>query len=99
MSEVKEVTAIVSNPVSSGDTGRATIGFYVVEDGLLTMTDGEGRPVRPGRTGQLICHRLKAGEDERTIARRLTLRIYDIVQGQDRGSFNRKIEYDEHWMA
>jgi hypothetical protein len=25
--------------------GRATIGFYVLEGDVLTMTDGEGKPV------------------------------------------------------
>ena len=46
MPEVRCVVAVVSNPITEDDPGRATYGYYILEDGLLTMTDGNGAPVR-----------------------------------------------------
>ena len=63
MPDVKQVTAIVSNPspLDPSDTGRVTVGYYIMEDDLLTMTDGDGKPFR-GRSGEKVTHKLQAGE-------------------------------------
>ena len=62
MSEVQNVTAIISNPSPHDptDMGRATVGDYVVEGNLLTMTYGDGKPFH-GKSGEKITHRLQAG--------------------------------------
>ena len=53
MPDVHQVTAIIANPDprDPSDMGRVTIGYYVLDGSLLTMTDGEGTPVR-GRSGE-----------------------------------------------
>jgi hypothetical protein len=33
--------------MAPSDMGRVTIGYCVLDDGVLTMTDGEGKPWRP----------------------------------------------------
>ena len=58
MREIKQVAASLSNRSTSQPAGRVTVGYYVLEDGLLTMTDGEGEPIR-GRDGLKITHKLQ----------------------------------------
>jgi hypothetical protein len=93
MCEIKQVTAIVSNPLGldPNDHGRMTIGFYFVEDGLLTMTDGNGKPMR-GAGGEKITHKLQAGDEADVIAKRLTMRIYRWLTGNDNGFMARPPE-------
>jgi hypothetical protein len=62
-----------------------------VEDGVLTMTEGEGAPFR-ARGGEKITHRLQRGEDTVPIAKRLTLRIRRSVCGNMDG-FHRVLSY------
>jgi hypothetical protein len=95
MPDVKQVIAIVSNPISTNpnDHGRVTIGYYVLQDGLLTMTDGEGAAVR-GRAGEKITHKMRPGDDAGTIARRLTLQIHRMARGESGpAGFNRPLSY------
>ena len=54
--------------------GRATIGCYVVEGHLLTITYGDGKPFH-GRSGEKITLRLQAGDDPTVIAKRLRCRF------------------------
>jgi hypothetical protein len=94
MPEVHQVTVIISNPTREGDTGRVTIGYYTVSDGVLTMTDGEGAPVRRRGSGELYKHKLEAGEGVGAIARRLTLSIFRSNTGRDgMAGFNRPLRY------
>jgi hypothetical protein len=71
MSDVRQVTAIISNPSPHDptDMGRCTVGYYVVEDNLLTMTYGDGKPFH-GRSGEKITHKLQRGDDPTVIAKR-----------------------------
>ncbi len=89
---MKQVTAIVSNPSLLDEAGRVTIGFYVMDGSLLTMTDGEGTPVR-GRSGERITQKIQAGEDPSVIAKRLTMRIYRMARGDGMAWFNRPLNY------
>ena len=75
-----------------------TIGYYVLDGDVLTMTDGDGKPFR-GRTGDLVTHRLQPGEDPTIIAKRLTLSIYRTVRGDDRADFHRRIVYSDLGLA
>jgi hypothetical protein len=94
MPDVKQVTVIVANPSSRDpvDQGRVTIGYYLLEGDRLTMTDGEGGPVR-GKSGERITHKLEAGEDAAIIAKRLTMKIYRMVWGDGMAGFNRPLHY------
>src|SRR5690349_3146685 len=75
MPEVRCVVAVVSNPIGPDDPGRATYGYYILEDGLLTMTDGNGTPVR-NTFGEKETHRLQDGEDPDYIAKRRAVKIH-----------------------
>lgn len=96
MSEVHHVFATVRNPIESrpGDTGQVTEGFYTLSDGVLTMTDSAGAAVRDNR-GEKFTHKIQGGEDARTIASRLTMKIYLNRQESAGGvpGFNRPLNY------
>src|SRR5690348_2551955 len=84
MPDVHSVTIQVRAPSRPGDTGQVSFGYYVVDDGMLTMTDGEGKPVRR-RTGDLMTHKLKPGDDAETIARIFTRNFRLHTQGDSAG--------------
>jgi hypothetical protein len=71
MSEVKSVAVSVSSPSPADPAGRAIVGFYVIEGDVLTMTDGDGKPVRRRHSGELYKHKLVEGDDPVVIAKRL----------------------------
>ena len=94
MPEIKSVAVSVANRTGPDDPGRATIGYYVVEGNVLTMTDGDGVPVRRRYGGELYKHTLQEGEDPSLIAGRMTLAIWRSNTGGDaRGGFNRRLRY------
>jgi hypothetical protein len=96
MPEIKEVSVIIANPVTRSDTGRATIGFYTVSDGVLTMVDGDGKPVFRRHSGDIYTHELKDGDDPVAIAKRLTMSIWRSNTGGDAsGGFNRRLVYND----
>jgi hypothetical protein len=86
MREVFQIYAQVS-ACQDGDRGRVCEGWYTVENGVLTMTDPEGIPIRDV-DGDKIDHKLKEGESARTIASRLTLKIFN-ARFDDMADFNR----------
>jgi|SRR5271170_6596899 len=90
MSDVKSVTVATRNP-SGNDLGSVEIGFYTLSDGLVTMTDCEGLPLR-NANGDLMTHRLGAGENHVTIAKRMRLKMWRD-ENDDGNGFNRRIDY------
>jgi hypothetical protein len=98
MPDVKQVIVIVSNPTGAGDTGRATIGYYKLEGDLLTMTDGNGTPIRR-RSGDLVKQKLQPGDDAVLIAKRLTMSIYRMARGDGVEGFNRPLSYPKSGLA
>jgi hypothetical protein len=83
MLEVKSVYATVRLP-KDGDTGQVTIGFYTLADGVLTMTDSKGAPVRESQSGDTYLHKMKPGDNAEAIANRLTLEIYRMLRARRR---------------
>jgi len=71
--------------------GRVTIGYYVLDDGVLTMNTRGKAPFR-GRSGDRVTHKMLPGEDPTVIAKRLTMRIYGMVRG-DGTDFHRRLVY------
>ena len=94
MSDVHQVAAIVNNPSPHDphDLGRATVGYYIIEGKLLTMTHGDGRPFI-GRSGERITQKLQRDDDPTVIAKRLTLQIYRSRRGDGMADFNRPLNY------
>jgi hypothetical protein len=94
MSVVKSVAVHVSSPSPADPAGRATVGFYVLEGDVLTMTDGDGKPVRRRYSGEVYKQKLAEGDDPSVIAKRLTLSIWRSNTGGDAsGGFNRRLNY------
>lgn len=88
MSDVRRVIAQVQAP-KPGDDGRVTYGYYRIDDGVLTMTDESGIPVRD-RNGERVTHTLRPGDKETAIANALTLKVWRI-RHDDNGGFNRPL--------
>ena len=78
--------------------GRLTLGYYVLDDGILTMTDGDGSPFR-STGGDRITHRLQSGEDLTVVAKRLTMKIYHMVRRDNMVGFNRSLNYQPSGIA
>ena len=91
MSEVKSVTAIISHPSPRDphDMGRCTVGYYIVEGNLLTMTYGDAKPFH-GRSGERITPKLQYPT---VIAKRLTMQIHRASRGDGMADFNRPLNY------
>lgn len=70
-------------------------GFYTVTDGLLVMRYEDGKPVDEGR----FTHRLKEGEDARTIAGRLTKQMRKRALGATIEGFHDPIHYEALGIA
>jgi hypothetical protein len=90
MPEVHRVTVTVRRPKDS-DPGQVTFGYYTLVDGILTMTDASGMPMR--RTSGEY-YRAKIGPDEspQTRARVFTREIRAALRGSD---FNRPLDYSK----
>jgi hypothetical protein len=75
-------------PSSGADPGEIDPGFYIVEDGALTLTDSDGRPLTP-KNDSILTHELANGENPETIARRMhrTARRPELTE------FNRRLRY------
>jgi hypothetical protein len=86
--EVKQVVAIVSNPNRHDDRGRVSIGYYMLADGLLTMTDADGAPVR-SRGGDKFVRKLQPDENPDIVAKRLTVKIHRMASGDEHGAWRR----------
>jgi hypothetical protein len=91
---VYAVTAIVSMPSKREPLGRLTHGFYTVIDGVLTMTDKDGRPAEDA-TGKRYTHRLAPNEDERAVASRMTKKLREALRSKSEpvAGFSGKINY------
>lgn len=96
---IKSAVAIVSNPVNAKDTGEVAQGNYTLENGVLTMTDADGVPLRDENTGGRIEMRLLPGESETVAARRLTLKIHRAANGDQLAGFHKRIDYGRWGLA
>jgi hypothetical protein len=94
MPEVFHVYATVRLPNGDNDPGQVTTGYYTLADGILTMTDSKGTPVRDLNSGEKVTHKLAAGDDAAVIARRLTMKIHRMLRGESGpAGFNRPLSY------
>jgi hypothetical protein len=72
------------------DHGLVAIGHYTVEDGVLTMLDDDGKPLR--ERGKIIKRTLAEGDDPEQVARRITR---DIAVRPDPDGFRAPIHYPD----
>lgn len=96
MPEIKHVVVATRNPTPGhrNDVGSAEEGYFFVSDGVLTMCDVKGSPLRDDHAGNRITHRLLDGENERVIASRFVLSRWRAANGgDDMAGFNAPIHY------
>jgi hypothetical protein len=93
--KVQTVLVSIHNPSTRYPQGVSARGCYVVDaKGLLTMTDGEGKPVLDD-DGLGYKHQLQEGENPKVIAGRLTKKLRDALSGKSGrvGGFSGPIPY------
>jgi hypothetical protein len=104
LSEVKSVTITLRRPLGPGDCGLCEIGFFTHVDGVVSLTDESGVPLRRGST---VTTRTKgkdtptwsapAGDDPRAVAGRLLQQKFSSVKsGSD---FWRPLRYEKIGIA
>ena len=98
MPDVRKVFRDIRSPKGDDDPGQVTIGYYTLTDGLMTMTDGNGKPIRKDN-GELWTHRMRDGDKETPIAHWMTGKVYRALRGDDVLGFNRRISYPRHGIA
>jgi hypothetical protein len=92
MSEIYQVTIQVRAPSGRpGDMGQVAFGHYVIEDGVLFMTDSEGKKVRR-RDGDLMQKKLQPADNPEIIARNFTRELRSHFRDAS-ADFNRPLVY------
>ena len=87
---VKSLTQIAPQTIRDGvsiDPGTVALGYYVVEDGTLTMTDESGKPVTDA-SGGLFAAKVGPGDDYWRIAGYL---MRNLRARLNKSSFNRPL--------
>jgi hypothetical protein len=80
--EVFTVYAQVRAPRGPSDPGAVVEGAYIVTDGVVTLTDRQGNPVRD-QHGKLYTKKIANGDSARTIAARMTKDFRSMLRGKD----------------
>jgi hypothetical protein len=75
---------------SENDPDEIAIGHFVVQDGVLTLTDANGKPLE-GVKQEISAE----GANPKSIAGRLTRQRWS----ETRGGFNRKLAYEPAWLG
>lgn len=82
--EIKQVYFQMRAPRGTGDCGEVGIGFYAVQDGIVSMYDEAGKSL-----GKHVA--LKDGDDPRAVAGRAAKEAW--MKARDLGDFNRPLGY------
>jgi hypothetical protein len=69
-----------------------TVGFYILEDRKIIMTNRKGDPLRRS-SGELYTHVLKDGENEITWAGILTKQARTASRGDRKEGFDGPLDY------
>ena len=93
MSEIKSVIVTTAKPTGPDDLGRCEEGFYMVANGILTMCDMDGVPLRDDNTGRRREMKLLPGDVPAQEARRMTLRFWRENNKDQMAGFHRPIRY------
>jgi hypothetical protein len=80
MIEVHSVIVQVKPP-GPNFPGQVAHGRYTVTDGVVTLTDHDGNPVRDGE-GRTYTEKLEPSGDARAVAGRLTKRLRAVLRGE-----------------
>ncbi len=79
------------DPPKDDFPGRVTEGYYIVDDGLLIMTHGDGKPVDPVE----FRHILEPSDNPTAIAMMMTRKVRRHLLGLSpvQEKFSKRIEY------
>jgi hypothetical protein len=97
--EIKRCVAVVHSPSGPGDHGEVTEGRYFIEGDWLTLCDEGGTALRSEDTGARFTVRLAPGDNEQTMAKRLTLRHHRAANRDEVAGWNRRISYGRNGYA
>jgi hypothetical protein len=78
--QVNAITVIVSMPSRKEPLGRLTYGFYTEADGVVTLTDKDGKPAGD-ETGKKYSRKLAPNEDARAVASKMTKELRKALRG------------------
>ena len=78
--EIFKVTVTGREAQQQNPAGQVSFGYYTVTRGVLTMTDGDGVPMR-NANGDLYTHKLGEGENPRSMACVLTKQVRASLYG------------------
>jgi len=103
MTEIFNVQVQVVAPGGRGLNrwGAVTEGKYIIEDGVVIMTDARGIPAVDA-DGRRYTHKLQPGEYHKTIAARLTKQLRGAMRelgGRMNGFDGRPIDYPPSGVA
>jgi hypothetical protein len=59
----KQICIQIRRPLGGDDTGQVEIGHYVFVDGVVTLTDEDGNPLRRGQDQRLTTRTVKGARD------------------------------------
>jgi hypothetical protein len=105
--EIKEVTITLRRPTGPNDPGLCEIGFFTHVDGIVSLTDESGTPLRRDGGSTVTTRNTKgkdaptwsapAGNDPRAVAGRLLHQKFSSIKsGSD---FNRPLHYPKIGIA
>jgi hypothetical protein len=93
MREIQIVVVTTAKPSGPGDFGQVEEGRFFVENNWVTLCDEGGTPLRDENTGQRITMRLMPGDDEKAVAKKLTLQQHRAANRNEMAGFGRAIRY------
>ena len=88
---IEEITVATRHPSGRpGDLGSCEVGFFTIDNDLLSLVEADGTPVRKAN-GDRETALLRAGESARTVASRLILAHWRATNPTS--DFNRPLRY------
>ena len=98
--EVHQVIVAI-RPVSRAEpTGYNSRGYFIVSDGVVTMTDLKGIPAADD-TGKVYSHKLEPGENANQVAGELTVKLRKALRGKNapKAGFGGPLHYPKLGIA
>lgn len=101
MPEVKHVNVTIKPP-NRTFPGQICIGYFTLEDGVVTMTDAKGVPAVDVNEKKYT-HKLEPGQDARAIACKMTKELRNALRGANNkppvAGFDAPIVYPKSWKS
>jgi hypothetical protein len=99
MREINRCVAVVASPSGADKVGEVAQGLYFREGDWITLCDEGGTPLRSEDTGARFTVRLEPGDNELTMAKRLTLRHHRAMTRDEIAGWGRRINYGRNGYA